>query len=214
MRIGDIYYKEEDGVVVPTLNLEKSSREHTWITHSQIALEYPEAIELMGNILYDKIYNEKAKNFVRSLLFFLETDGHLSWKQFDSIFFIFKTYEEYKAHIKDGTLMRRGHRLLAVRRGPLSFVGNITQIDPGVIGELRTDRQLDGLYRKIFGHEPVFAEQLDDDGDGMYDLAYRSDGSRMFLLPTEESLDRQGIDAFMSDRDRYAVAAFFNKDLR
>ncbi len=200
--------------MVPALNLEKSSREHTWITHSQIALEYPEAINLMGDILYDKMYDERAKNFVRSLLFFLETDGHLSWKQFDSIFFIFKTYEEYKAHIKDGTLIRKGHRLIAVRRGALQFVGNVTHIPGDFIRTLSTDKQTDMLYKMIFGHEPVFADQLDDDGEPVYDVGYREDGSRAFYLPTEESLEKQGIEAFMSDSDRYAVAAFFNKDLR
>jgi hypothetical protein len=213
-RIGDIYYERKDGVMCPILNLTKSSREHTWVTHEQIALEYPEAITLMGNILHDKHYDERAKNFVRSLLFFLSTDGHLSWKQFDSIFFIFESYDAYKAHIKDGTLVRNGHNLVAVRRGALSFVGNVTHLRHEDIGPLRTDRDVDRLYKRIFGTEPTFPDMYNDDGDVDYDLAYRADGSRMFLLPTEESLNKQGIEAFMSDSDRYHVAAFFDKSLR
>lgn len=210
-RIEDVYYEIKDGVLCPVLNLTKSSREHTWVTFEQIALEYPEAIEMMAFVLYKKEYNTKSKDFVRSLLFFLEVDQHLSWKQFDSIFFLFESYDAYKNAYNKGTVLRKSGNLIAAKRGKHSFVGRIDIVNN--VGPIATDKQFDSLYCRIFGHQPVFEEQFDD-GEPIYDVAYRDDGSRMFLLPTEESLKKDSIDAFLSSHDRYAVAAFFNKDLR
>ncbi len=211
-RIGDIYYKEEDGVLLPTLNLTKSTREHTWITQEQIALEYPEAIDMMAHVLFSHhggkkktpIYPEKAREFVRSLLFFLNHDGHLSWKQFDSIFFLFD-----KNATKEGTTRRKKGNLIAAKRGSISFVGRVTHISSDDIWwDTNTDRGFDRLYRHIFGHEPTFEENMDEEGP--MDTNYRDDGSRYFSLPTEESLRKQGIDAMMSDSDRAAARSFFS----
>lgn len=222
-RIGDIYYEEKDGVKLPILNLTKSTREHTWITLEQIALEYPEAIDMMAFILFANhggknkapVYPERAKDFIRSLLFFLETDNHLSWKQFDSIFFLFESYDAYKNATRGGTTIRKRGDLVAAKRGKMSFVGRLTVIEhDSYLPNLNTDRGMDLLYKRIFGHEPIFAEQFDDDGEPIFDVGYRDDGSRYFSMPTQESLEADMVDAFLTDRDRYAVAAFFNKDLR
>lgn len=213
-RIGDTYYELVEGVKCPRLCLTPSSRTKTWITHEQIALEYPEAINMMAFVLAQKEYPDRAKDFVRSLLFFLETDQHLSWKQFDSIFFLFNSFDEYKSATKNGTTIRKSGNLIAAKRGGMSYVGRVTFIPATASEYLSTDRGFDNLHRRIFGSEPVFPERFDDDGEPCMSLNYRDDGSRYFTMPTEESLLRDGIEAFMSDIDRLAVARFFNKDLR
>ena len=162
-RKGDIYRLIDEGL---------SSRRNSWITMRQIENEYPQFFNKISEILYYD-FNDKAKDFARSILTFLELWGFISWKQFDSILSICRTYAEYKEC--DGVYTFQGMK--TVKKCGISF----TYIDSRNfhLPYLWTDKNTDRLYERIFGHPPVFEEELEE---GM-EVAYRPDGSRMFLLP-------------------------------
>src|SRR4029079_8513382 len=89
-----------------------SSRQKSWITFQQISLEYPEFLDKIAEVLFSGDYDERSKEFVRSLLFFLDVDGFLSWKQFDSVFRICTTYKEYLRKKKNGTFFSQAGRII------------------------------------------------------------------------------------------------------
>lgn len=151
-----------------------SSRKNSWVTMSQIAIEYPEFIDKIADILYYKEYDNKAKDFARNVLNFLHLWKFVSWKQFDSILSVCSSYESYKRKFESGTGTFLNGRLATYRRGSHSFT-TIKLPSPPF-----TDREFDRLHEKLFGQAPYFEEEIED---GM-EVAYRSDGSRYFMLPT------------------------------
>jgi hypothetical protein len=160
-----IYHMKKEG---------PSSRRNSWITLDQTDKEYPEFIDKISEILYYKEYNEKAKEFARSILVWLDLWGFVSWKQFDSIFGICKTYDEYKKALTNGTRIFRYRNVIMMKRAKVAC----TFRDTTRIPSLSTDREFDKFHEFLFGHPPVFEEEVED---GMT-KCYRSDGSRYFAL--------------------------------
>jgi hypothetical protein len=157
-----VYHLHSEGV---------SSRRNSWITLSQIGIEYPEFIDKIADVLYYPKYNEKSKQYARSILTWLELWKFVSWKQFDSIFRICASYNEFKT--SDGIFRYNG--VTSINKNSVSFTTK-----SAISNTEWTDRATDRLHEHIFGFRPIFEEEIED---GM-SLEYRSDGSRYFALPT------------------------------
>lgn len=153
----------------------ESSRKSSYITIEQIDRECPEIINKFADILFDKDYNEYAKEFARILLEFLSDWDYLTWKQFDSLLRISKNYFEYQRKMKEGMFYGNiGGKAFISRNGSCIITDKPFNIS--------TDKKMDYWQEKIFGSRPVFPEELDGQT-----LAYARNGKRMFLLPEPDS---------------------------
>lgn len=158
--------------IITNLPYVKSSRQRSWITLEQIDKEYPEIIIKLSEILFTDKYGDSFKKFARDVIDFLVDWEYLSWKQFDSVVRICKNYTDYINKIKSGTFVNKICNKYYYIRG-----GAFVVLDKYI--NIKTDKQIDILQEKIFGHRTLFPEEL----DGM-ELSYNRNGQRIFLLPT------------------------------
>jgi hypothetical protein len=158
----------------------KSSREKSWITFHQIVLEFPETFDKIAEIINDPAYNDVVRKYARSILDYLSLWKFLSWKQFDSIWKIVKTKEEYFREKNQTTQIYQFRSVVNVRRGPLVFT--YTDSKP-YLDKIRalTDKQMDRFYEKLFGCRPQFEEEIED---GLT-VCYDKDGSRYFAMNSD-----------------------------
>ena len=180
-RIGEEIYVLYNGMYI-LFKEAPSSRLKSWITLDQISLEYPEFLDQIAEILFSGEYGKRPKEFVRSILYFLELDRFISWAQFDSIFRICTTYKDYLEKVKSGTFMRQQGRLVSIKRNSVT----LTHMSPRPISldALSTDRAVDRFCENILGYPCMFEEEL----EGGMSRAYRSDGSRYFTYTTDEDI--------------------------
>lgn len=181
--VDGIVYKLSDGVYLP-ITEQKSTRQCSWITLRQITDEFPEFFDKIEDIFAKKnpSYSDLAKNFGESIMTFLDLWGFLTWKQFDSVWRMSNTYDDYIAG-KERGYYRYGSVVSINHRGVSFTIGS----GEGTIDKhyFTTDREMDMWHKRLFGFPPEFEEEAEDG----YSVAYRSDGSRYFALPTgDESL--------------------------
>lgn len=157
--IDGVVYVMRDDVFFP-VNEKKSSRLNSWITLDQITKEFPEFYDKIEDI-FSKKYNERAKSFATNIMNFLEMDGFLSWKQFDCIWRICETYEDYMAGVAKG-FYRYGSVVNIQRNGISLTCGSGTPSLEKHLGRKTTDEEMDSLYTKLCGHRPLFSEELDE----------------------------------------------------
>lgn len=176
--VDDCIYIRKKGIYYPYKEA-VSSRKHSWITFQQISLEYPQFLNKIADILFCSNYDEKAKDYTRNILVWLENWQFVSWKQFDSIFRICESYREYKASIKQGTSVLKYQGITSIRRGNFGFT-YVSKNGETIPLDLSTDKSVDKLCEVVFGSVPFFEEEIEE---GM-EKHYRSDGSRYFSIPT------------------------------
>lgn len=161
-----------------------SSRKNSWITFDQICKEYPEFIDKLCDIVTCPQYPSKAREFARSIMDYLLLWKFVSWKQFDSIMLTLPSYEEYKKSLIGKSQVVKNRNATSVRRGGVSFT-YLSKKDIYLNYEdLSTDRGIDKLCTTIFGHPPVFEEEVEEGLVRDYDRY----GNRVFLLPTPETM--------------------------
>ena len=175
----------KDGIRYPVKE-KKSSRKKSWITLNQIMDEYPEFWDKLLDILFskgDEQYWHKSIDYAKSILDFICDWEWISWKQFDSIMMIVNNKEKYnQSYIDRNRRMTRYKDMVAYKGNSVGF----TFIDrDGELANLikysKTDKDIDKLHEKIFGHRPMFEEEI-----AGYSISYREDGSRFFSLPTTD----------------------------
>ena len=174
----------------------KSSRKKSWVTLEQIETEYPEFIRKIADILFKKekgdrkdknrkfAYYDKAQNYARSILEFLEDWDFISWKQYDSLMAIRPNGVYPYVYMEKVKIYGEFH-YTNVAKDKLHFTVPNMQVEEVKrnIGN-GSDKEMDRFYKKIFGEQPYFSENFDG-----YTTEYRNDGSRYFALPTgNESL--------------------------
>jgi hypothetical protein len=181
--IDGVVYLSFDGIYLP-ITEKPSSREKTWITLRQITDEFPEFFDKIEDIFASKSpeYNSKAKDYSTSVMKFLELNSWISWKQFDSIWRICSTYEAYKQGKSRGYYSYGS--VISIQKSGVTFTGR-SNIIP-LVEKATTDKEMDMLHTRIFGVPPRFEEE---EIEG-YSVAYDSNGTRFFALPTgEEKLE-------------------------
>jgi len=163
----------------------KSSRRKSWVTLDQIEDEYPEFTKKIADILFatdengDDKYYDKAQNYARSILEFLEDWDFISWKQYDSLMAI-RPNGKYPYVYMEKVKIYGEHYYINIAKDKLHFtVPNITiqEVEKNIGSG--TDKEMDSFYKKIFGEQPYFSENLEG-----FTTEYRDDGSRYFTLPT------------------------------
>ena len=189
MEIRGIVYEERDGVWFP-INEACSSRLNSWITLNQITQEFPEFFEKIEDIFTQDApaYSEKAKSFAYSIMEYLEKWNWLSWKQFDSIICMCDTYQAFLEGKQSGYYSYGS--IVACKTQGLSFVTKKSLVNFSKLEN--TDRYMDNLYKQIFGHKPMFYEEAEEG----YTVDYDKDGKRVFLLPTDEDVERELYNSF------------------
>src|SRR6187551_1368662 len=113
--IGEYTFILKGDIYVPYLDA-PSSRKENWITLQRIAWEFPQFFHKIGDILFTDRYDERAKDYIRSILFFLDVDRFISWKQFDSVFRICSSYREFLSKIQEKTFINRERGVVSVMR--------------------------------------------------------------------------------------------------
>ena len=173
----------------------KSTRSKSWVTLYQIETEYPEFIKKISDILFKKTgdrkdrdreysYYSKARNYARSLLEFLEDWDFISWKQYDSLMAI-RPNGKYPYVYMERVKIYGEYHYTNIAKDKLHFtVPNMQVREVERNLGSGSDQELDRFYKKIFGEQPYFSENLEG-----YKTEYSRDGSRFFSLPTgDESL--------------------------
>jgi len=174
-----IYIKNGDTFL---LFREKSStRKVSWITLNQITKEYPDFFDKIEEIftLSNPSYNDKSKKYATSIMEYIELFGFISWKQFDSIWSICRTYNDYiegknKGHYNYGSI-------LSLRSKNVNLTVNKNYLDNPFLftGKKLTDKDLDRISTKLFGSRCM----AEEDEEGLA-LTYDEDGNRCWYLPT------------------------------
>lgn len=182
--VGESVFELQDDGIWTLYKEGKSSREKSWITFEQIVLEFPETIDKISEIINDPVYNDVARGYARSILNYLSLWQFLSWKQFDSIWKIVRTKEEYFREKNQTTQIYRYSHVVNVRRGPLVFTYVDSNPEMNAIRNL-TDKQLDQMYTRIFGCRPQFEEESED---GLT-LKYDRSGKRYFAMASDDDLE-------------------------
>jgi hypothetical protein len=180
--IDGVTYIFSKGIYIP-IDEKASDRKNSWITLRQITLEYPEFFDKVEEIFTktSPSYNDKAKNYATSIMRFLELWEWISWKQFDSIWRISSTYEDFIQGKNQG--FYKFGSVVSIQSHGLSFTSREHVIPE--FSRITTDREMDTWHEKLFGHRPHFEEE---EVEGL-SVSYRKDGSRFFALPTgDESL--------------------------
>lgn len=152
-----------------------SSRRNSWITLGQIGNEYPEFLDKIADVLYIPSYNSKSKEYVHSILSWLELWKFVSWKQFDSVFRIIDGWEKYKNSVRNGVQLVHSQGITSLKRGNVAYTyrGEAPNVDKW------SDKATDLLHECIFGFPPMFEEEEQDGMERQYD----KDGNRWFALP-------------------------------
>lgn len=175
---------KREKAVITSLPESTSSREKSWITIGQIDQEFPEFIDKLADILYDKLYKERAKDYARSILTWLELWKFVSWKQFDSVWKICNTKEAWMSGQRDGFNMQIFRGVLNISTPKVTFTIREDHY-PEMRKKLKmTDRELDLFHKKVFGVMPMFGEE--EEG---FAVKYRGDGSRYFTFPLDADME-------------------------
>ena len=198
--VNDSVYYKKNGIFI--LGIEcKSSRKNSWISLRQITKEYPEFFDKIDDIFTqtNPTYYYRAKNFAYSICEFLELFGFLSWKQFDSIWGISSTYNDYISG-KERGYYRYGS-VVSISKNRVHFTSNIKYVDTIIFPDVKnmTDQQMDLLHKQITGERVYYPEEYDE---GLV-LSYDKDGGRFFSLPTDEDCDNAWNEANTNNNGLY-----------
>lgn len=182
--VDGVDYELRDGVWLP-VNEKNSTRTKSWITFWQIALEFPETIDKIAEIINDPVYNDHARSYARNILDYLALYRFLSWKQFDSIWKIVRTKAEYFSQKNSPTKIYQYKSVVNVNRASLSFTFRKTDsLAKEKSFDYMTDKELDNFYYRIFGHKPIFEEEIEEG----FTVQYDRNGSRYFALNSDLEL--------------------------
>jgi hypothetical protein len=176
------YYYDYTNEIWKIYKENPSTRRKSWITDEQILTEYGTAfVEKIVDIQTSFVVNVKTKIFVTNVFNFLIDHGFLTWKQFDNVMLVTKTYDEYIKNKKGNYVLALNKNILTVKEllNNRTFSINTMGFDCLELDSTITDKKLDELYYKYFGELPMFEEE---EVDGLQ-LSYDKSGSRIFLLP-------------------------------
>lgn len=180
------YWTDNEGFNWPYPS-QNSSRMRTWITIDEICNEYPEFIDKVSDIIFDSDYPENMQNYGKTVAQFLSDNDWVSWKQFDSILRISNFKKNgWKYFYKNGdVIIVENGQLVTVKKNRVSFTFREKSSNrlKSTINNTLTDKELDKLYIRIFGHSPVFYETHEEG----YEMCYDKEGSRYFTLPSSDS---------------------------
>ena len=178
LKKGDIFllYKERN-----------SSRKVGWITLNQMSKEYPDFFDKIEEIftISNPSYNDKAKKYATSIMEYIELFGFISWKQFDSVWNICRTYKEFIEGKEKGYYSYGSVLSLRSENVNLTLNKDLVKIVYGTgntlfeTGKKLTDKDLDRISTKLFGNRAL--APADEEGLG---LDYDDNGKRCWYLPT------------------------------
>ena len=175
----NIYLKKED--IFFLFREKKSTRKVSWITLNQITKEYPDFFDKIEEIfiISNPCYNDKSKKYATSIMEYIELFGFISWKQFDSIWDICRTYNDYIEGKDKGYYIYGSVLSLRSKNVKLSINKNYLDNPFLFTGIKLTDKDLDRITSKLFGSRSL----AEEDEEGLA-LAYDNDGNRCWYLPT------------------------------
>lgn len=170
--------------IILELPYKSPSRLKSWITLEQIEVEHWEVMDKICDILFSGKYAENCQEFARNILQFLQDWDFISWKQFDSIMAINpKGKFPHVLMMKDKTKLTEGNYYINIASKKLKFTYVPDYTNSHLSYSLRymkTDKDMDNVYKQIFGHEPYFEEN--EEGFQTY---YDKDGGRFFGFPDD-----------------------------
>lgn len=140
------------------------------INYDEIWEFYPEFFDKCSNVLSGK--SEKSKEWINSLLEFLQDWDSLTWNQFASVF---KPWGKNWSEIgQNDIIVFSGEYIMVFDKKIVQRSNQKTKKPYFFIP--KTDRELDELYKKVYKIEPRFW-QIEQKG---YLMRYNRDGKREF----------------------------------
>jgi hypothetical protein len=175
----NIYLKKGD--IFLLFREKNSSRKVSWITLNQITKEYPDFFDKIEEIftISNPCYNDRSKKYATSIMEYIELFGFISWKQFDSVWNICRTYNDYIEGKDKGYYTYGSVVSLRSKNVKLSLNKNYLNNQFLFTGKKLTDKDLDRISTQLFGSRCM----AEEDEEGLA-LTYDDDGNRCWSLPT------------------------------